>query len=98
MLLLLLSAKVIVEIALLSLAGQGLVGLMAGQGRHSNIVYLLLRAVGRPFVRMMRAVLPPVILDRHVTVLTFATLVLAWMVITLAKIAHCLDIGPEACR
>lgn len=98
MLLILLSAKVIIEVALLSLAGQGLVGLMAGQRRDSNIIYQLLRAAGRPFVRVMRAVLPPVILDRHVTGLTFATLALAWMVVTAAKIAHCLDIGPEVCR
>ncbi len=98
MLLFLVSAKVIVEVALLSLLGQGVVGLMAGQGRQRNVFYQLLRAVGSPFVRLMRWLLPNAILDRHVPVLTFATLALAWVLITVAKIGHCLEIGPEACR
>lgn len=98
MLLLLSSLKLITEIALLALIGQGLVGLLAGPQREANPFYRLLQAVGRPFVVMARWISPRVVLDRHVPLVAFLGLALAWLLLTSAKIAHCVSIGIEACR
>jgi hypothetical protein len=98
MLLILSSLKLVTEIALLALLGQGVLGLMASQGKERNPFYLILRAVGRPFVILMRWLTPRMVLDRHLPLATFLCLLLAWFVLTAAKITHCLEAGAGVCR
>lgn len=98
MLLLISSLKLVCEIALLSLLGQGLVGLLSGARRDRNVVYQLLSMVTRPVVALARAFSPRVVLDRHVPLVAFLMLVLLWFLFTAAKIAHCMELGVGACR
>ncbi len=58
--------KLIAEIALLALAGQWVLGLLAGAKRDQNMFYQLLQVVTRPFVSGARMVTPKVVIDRHV--------------------------------
>jgi hypothetical protein len=98
MLLFVSSIKLVAEIALLALAGQWLLGLLAGAKRDSNFFYQLLAIVTRPFVRGARWLTPKLVLDRHVPLVAFLLLGFVWVFATLAKVQICLEIGVQACR
>lgn len=99
MLLFLSIAKLICEIALMSLFGQWVLGLLAGAKRDTNIFYQLLAQIGRPFVVMARFITPrSIVLDRHVPLVAFLVLAFAWIVVTALRIQHCLRIGVELCK
>jgi hypothetical protein len=98
MLLFVSSIKLVAEIALLALAGQWLLGLLAGAKRESNFFYQLLAIVTRPFVRGARWLTPRLVLDRHVPLVAFLLLGFVWVFSTLAKVQICLEIGVQACR
>ena len=98
MLLFVSSIKLVAEIALLALAGQWLLGLLAGAKRDSNLFYQLLAIVTRPFVRGARWLTPKLVLDRHVPLVAFLMLGFVWVFATLAKVQICLEIGVQACR
>lgn len=98
MLLFVSSVKLIAEIALLALAGQFLLGLLAGQKRDTNFFYRLLQTVTGPFVKGVRRVTPRVVLDRHIPLAAFVLLAMVWVVATITKINLCLQIGVEQCQ
>lgn len=98
MLLFVSSVKLVAEIALLALAGQFLLGLLAGNKRESNFFYKLLQVLTGPFVKGMRAITPRVVIDRHIPLAAFVLLSTVWVVSTLLKINICLQIGVEQCR
>jgi hypothetical protein len=50
--------RTLVEVALLSLLGQGAVGLLAGARRASNPIYRLFQVVTRPVIRLTRWLAP----------------------------------------
>jgi hypothetical protein len=98
-LLLFLSAvKLICEIALLALLGQGLLFVLAGAKRDSNFFYQLLKVLSRPFTWAMRKVTPPQVADGHVPFVAFFVLAVAWLVVTLEKIRYCVGVNMEGCR
>ena len=90
--------KLIAEIALLALAGQWVLGLLAGAKRDQNMFYKLLQVVTRPFVSGARMVTPKVVIDRHVPLVTFFLLLFVWIGATIAKINICVQIGVELCK
>jgi uncharacterized protein YggT (Ycf19 family) len=97
--LLLTALKAICEIALMALAGQWVVGVLAGQRREQNVFYQVLRQIGRPFVVLARHLSPrTVVLDRHVPLVAFLLLSFAWLLVTILRIEHCLEIGVELCK
>jgi hypothetical protein len=98
MLLFISALKLIVEIALLSLFGQWVLGLLAGQKKEGNIFYKLLETLGKPFVQIARFITPRVILDRHVPLVAFLLLAFAWLIVTWTKVNHCIRIGVEMCQ
>lgn len=98
MLLLTSSLKLIAEIALLAMAGQWLLGLLAGAKREGNFFYQLLAVLTRPFVRLTRAISPRVVLDRHIPLAAFLLLLSVWLVVTVVKINLCLQIGVNQCQ
>jgi len=92
--------KVVLEIALLALAGQGLVWLLAravGQDPANNLFYRLLAVIASPFVRLARFATPKFVLDRHLAFGVFALLFAAYVVtvFTIANtcIAHGLPVA-----
>ena len=98
MLLLVSSVKLVAEIALMALAGQWLLGLLAGRRRETNFFYGLLGVLTAPFVKGMRLITPRVVIDRHIPLAAFVLLVMIWVAATLTKINVCLQIGIDACR
>lgn len=98
MLLFVSAVKLVAEIALMALAGQFLLGLLAGQKRETNLFYQLLQVMTKPFVKGMRLVTPKVVIDRHIPLAAFVALAMVWVVVTITKINLCLQIGVEQCR
>lgn len=98
MLTLIVTLKAVTEVALLALAGQALVGLLAGARREHNPVYRLLEIISRPSRCVARWVSPRVVLDRHVSLVAGVLLAWSWLALTLAKLAVCLGPGVNACR
>jgi hypothetical protein len=90
--------QLILYVALLSLVGQGLLFVLAGPRRDSNLFYQLLRIVARPFTGLVRRLTPARVADRHVPLLTFALLALVYLVVTFEKIDLCVRLGMEQCR
>lgn len=98
MLLLVSTIKLVAEIALLAFAGQFVLGLLAGAKREANFFYRLFDILTKPFVRVMRAITPRVVLDRHVPLAAFVALLSVWFIATIAKVNVCLQIGMEHCK
>jgi hypothetical protein len=83
------SLRAIVEVALLSLLGQGAVGFLAGASRAKNPIYGLFSIIARPPIRMMRAIAPKAILDPHIPYLTFFILFGLWILLAAVKRLGC---------
>lgn len=98
MLLMISALKLITEVALLALAGQWILGLLAGQRKQHNLFYQVLAIIGRPFVQLTRWVTPRVVLDRHLPLVAFLILGFVWLAVTAAKISHCLKVGVALCQ
>lgn len=98
MLLFLSSLKLVIEVALMCLLGQGLLYLLAGPRRDDNLFYQLLKMATRPFVAVARRLTPAKVADQHVPIVVFFLLAVAWMVVTFEKIRYCVGVGVEACR
>ena len=98
MLLFVTSLKLIAEIALMAIAGQWMVGLLAGARRDRNVFYKLLEVVTSPFIKLMRLIAPRIVLDRHVPLAAFLLLSVVWVALTATKINLCLQSGVDACR
>ncbi len=92
------SVKLVAEIALLALAGQFLLGLLAGAKREDNFFYRLFQVLTRPLIRGMRSIAPRAVIDRHLPLAAFVLLASVWLVATFLKINLCLQIGVEQCR
>lgn len=89
--------KMVAEIALLALLGQGLLALMAGERRQGNFFYQVLQKVGQPFVWLTRRITPSFVLDRHVPLAAFCLLALLWLLATVARVGLCLQTGVTQC-
>ncbi|MEN9778969.1 MAG: hypothetical protein ACO258_11370 [Burkholderiaceae bacterium] len=98
MLTLVTSIKLIAEIALLALAGQWLLGLLAGAKREQNLFYQVLGILTKPFVRAARFLSPRVVLDRHVPLVAFLLLGFVWFFALAAKLRICIEMGVELCK
>jgi hypothetical protein len=90
--------KTIVEIALMALAGQWVLGILAGAKRDRNVFYKVLEVVASPFVRLVRFITPKVVLDRHIPLAAFLLLCVGWLVLTATRISLCLETGVNTCR
>lgn len=91
-------AQLILYIALLALAGQGVLYFLAGAKRETNIFYQLLRIVSKPFTVPVRKITPRQVADQHVPIVTFFLLLIAYAVVTFEKIGLCLASQMEGCR
>jgi hypothetical protein len=81
--------RALIEVALLSLAGQGAVALLAGAARERNPVYRVFAIVTAPVLHGVRRVLPRAIGERTLAVVTFVVLFACWVLLALAKRSLC---------
>jgi len=89
--------RTLVEVALLSLLGQGAVGLLAGARRASNPIYRLFQVVTWPVIQLTRWLASAAILDRHLPVVAFFLVFWLWILLAYAKRVLCQWNGLAAC-
>jgi hypothetical protein len=90
--------QLVLYIALLALVGQGVLHVLAGARRDSNIFYRLLQVVSKPFTLPVRWITPRQVEDRHVPVVTFLLLLIGYAVVTFEKINLCMAANMAGCR
>ena len=94
-------AQVILYVALLALAGQGVLYVLAGAKREQNLFYTLLRVISKPFTVPMRKITPHQVADRHVPVATFLILLILYAIVTFERADLCITshmVGQAGCR
>lgn len=91
-------AQLVLYIALLALAGQGLLYVLAGARRDQNFFYRLLQVIARPFTLPVRWITPRQVADAHVPVVTFFLLLIVYAVVTFEKIDLCMASQMQGCR
>lgn len=92
-LLLLSIVRALVEVAGYALLGQGVLALLAGKRRQDNFVYRLLQVVTSPVIKVVRAITPRFILDRHLPFVAFFLLFWLWIGLAFAKRYVCVVNG-----
>ena len=98
MLLLVEILKLVAEIALMAIAGQWILGLLAGAKREQNLFYQLFQVLTQPLIRGARLISPRVVLDRHLPLVAFLLLTFLWVVATITKIDICVRMGVHLCK
>jgi hypothetical protein len=82
----------------LSLIGQALLFVLSGQKRDTNLFYQLFQILNKPWTKMARFISPKQIADHQIPFVAFCILAILYIVVTLAKIEHCVSIGIELCQ
>lgn len=88
--LLMLSAlRALVQMAMLFMLGQGLLALLAGGRRHTNVVYKLFVLLTQPVIKFTRWISPRQIIDKHVPFVAFVLLFWLLVLLTYLKKSYC---------
>ncbi len=93
--------QLVLYIALLALAGQGILYVLAGDKRDSNFFYKLLQVLSKPFTLPVRKLTPKRVGDSQVPVVTFFLLVVMYAVVTFERTDLCMRsnmVGQAGCR
>ncbi len=98
MLLFLNIAQLVLYIGALGLIGQGLLYVLAGQKRDTNLFYQLIGIINKPWTLTARFISPKQIIDRQIPFVAFCIVGVLYIAVTLAKIEHCISIGIEICQ
>lgn len=77
--------RALIEVALLTLLGQGALAFLAGGGRATNPVYRLFQVITRPAIKTARFITPRLISDKHLPMLTFFLLFGLWVFLAYVK-------------
>jgi hypothetical protein len=98
MLLIIVILKSLIELSLMFLVGRFLLGLLVGTKRQSNFFWQLLDVASKPSLWLTRRVSPELILDQHIPLAAGSWLIIAWVLVVMAKIDICLQAGAAACQ
>ena len=77
--------RVLVEICLFSLIGQGILSVLPGVDREKNLFYLVLKTLASPAMRVARFVSPKFVVDHHVGWVALFILLALWFGLAVAK-------------
>lgn len=81
--------RALAEVAMLFLLGKGLLGLLAGSRRDSNMMYKLFVIVTAPVLKIARKLTPRQIIDKHLSYIAFAVLFWLWIALAWLKRLYC---------
>jgi hypothetical protein len=77
--------RILVEIALFSLIGQGVLYMLTGENREQNMFYMVLKTIASPAMRFTRWIAPKFVVDQHVGWIALFLLALLWLGLAVAK-------------
>ena len=98
MLLAMVILKSLVELSLMFIVGRFILGLLAGAKRQTNVFWQLLDVASKPALGVTRRVSPRLILDQHIPLAAASWLIIAWVLVAMAKIDICLQTGASVCQ
>lgn len=90
--------QLILYIGALALLGQGLLYLLAGAKRETNVFYQLMQVLTKPFLKAARWMAPKQIADHQIGYVAFFVVVVLYVAVTLWKIEHCVSVQMVGCR
>ncbi|OGA17031.1 MAG: hypothetical protein A3I63_08510 [Betaproteobacteria bacterium RIFCSPLOWO2_02_FULL_66_14] len=70
--------RMLVEINLFALVGQGVLYVLPGVDRQTNLFYLILKTIASPAMRLARWISPRFVVDRHVGWVALFICLLLW--------------------
>ena len=86
--------RILVEIALFALIGQGVLFTLSGASREQNVFYLVLKTLASPAMRFARWITPKYVVDRHVGWVALFLLALLWVGLAVLKqIVGAIEVG-----
>jgi hypothetical protein len=77
--------RILVEIALFALIGQGALYLLSGASRERNVFYMILKTLASPAMRFTRWISPRFVVDQHVGWIALLLLTFLWLALAVAK-------------
>jgi hypothetical protein len=98
MILVIVILKSLIELSLMFVVGRFILGLLAGAKRQTNVFWQLLDVASKPALWVTRRVSPKLILDQHIPLAAVSWLLIAWVLVVMAKIDICLQLGAAACQ
>ncbi len=98
MLLFLNAAQLLLYIGILALLGQGLLFILAGAKRDTNLFYQLFTIVNKPWTSIAALIAPKQIAKRHHPFVAFCVVAVLYLAVTVAKIEHCVSVGMASCK
>ena len=90
--------QLILYIGLLAMLGQGLLFVLAGQRRDSNLFYQLFQVLNRPWAGLAKFMAPRQVATHHLPWVAFFMLSVLYLAVTLAKIEHCISVAMQGCQ
>jgi hypothetical protein len=86
--------RILVEIALFALIGQGVLFTLSGPSREQNVFYMVLKTLASPAVRFARWISPKFVVDRHIGWVALFLLASLWIVLAVLKqLVAAVDVG-----
>lgn len=95
--LLIVVAKALAELAGLFLLGRGMLYLLAGHKRDTNLFYQVMCVVTNPVIRLTRLITPKVVIDRHVPFVAFLLIAWIWVVVVFWVVPEVCGSGTVDC-
>ena len=77
--------RIMVEICLFSLIGQGVLAVLPGVDRETNFFYRVLKTLASPGWRVARWISPKFVVDQHIGWVALFILALLWLSLAIAK-------------
>lgn len=96
-LLLIVVAKALTELAGLFLLGRGLLYLLAGYKRDTNLFYQVMCVVTNPVIRFTRMITPKVVIDAHIPYVAFLLIAWIWIIVVFWIIPEVCGSGSVDC-
>ena len=96
-LLLIVIAKALAELAGLFLLGRGLLYLLAGHKRDTNLFYQVMCVVTNPVIRFTRMITPKVVIDAHIPYVAFLLIAWIWVIVVFWIIPEVCGSGSVDC-
>lgn len=90
--------QLLLYIGLLALLGQGLLFLIAGAKRDTNLFYQLFQVINKPWLALAALISPKQIATRHHAFVAFCLVAALYLAVTIAKIEHCVSVGMVGCK
>jgi len=82
-------AKAVVEVAALAVLAQGALRILAGRNYQQNPVYRLFQVVASPAIRLARWLSPRFIAQQYLGLVSFLLLFWMWLALVYAKVYVC---------